>query len=89
MIIHAYSGLRPSSTTQSAKTSNTKKSEEMKMEPDEMAKLRYGDFTLVLTTDDKNKPRFGVRPLFCHFKNEIRRAQRWVDPANLRSSLRG
>ena len=48
--------------------------EETIIEPDEMAKLRYGDFTLVLTIDENNKPRFGLRPLFYYFKNEIRRA---------------
>lgn len=76
MIIHAYSGLRPSSTTQSSKGKSADSNTESWQEDEQLAKLQYGDFTLVLVNDDKGCPRFGVRPFFKRFKGENRRAQR-------------
>ena len=76
MIIHAYSGLRPSSTTGSSTGKVDVKGEE-KIDK-KLAKLRCGDFTLLLTADQDGRPRFAVRPLFTRFKNEMQRAQRSV-----------
>ena len=73
-LVHGYSGLRTGSTTKSSKV----KEEPEQEEAEELAKLRYGDFTLELTKDGRGRERFAVRPLFWHFKGENRRPQRSV-----------
>ena len=79
IIIHSYSGLRPSSTTRSGgAASKLLKTEEESTneEIDATAKLRYRDFTPVLTRDKLDNVRFAVLPLYIHFKNEIQRKQK-------------
>ncbi|KAK1041382.1 hypothetical protein LTR74_018617 [Friedmanniomyces endolithicus] len=82
MIIHAYSGLRPSSTTQSGKRRKVKASS-LEEEHNLAAKLRYGDVALILTEDDCGHARFAVRPTFKYFKGGNRRPQQktftWFD----------
>lgn len=77
MIIHAYSGLRPSSTTQSGKRRKVKASS-LEEEHNLAAKLRYGDVALILTEDDCGHARFAVRPTFKYFKGGNRRPQQFV-----------
>nr|OQO28668.1 hypothetical protein B0A51_04779 [Rachicladosporium sp. CCFEE 5018] len=74
MIIHAYSGLRPSSTTQSGKRRKVQASS-LEEEDNLAAKLRYGDVALILTEDDRGHVRLAVRPTFRYFKGGNRRPQ--------------
>ncbi len=78
MIVHAYSSVRRDSTTNSSKASE--ETAETRHEANELAKLRYRDFTLVHTADEEGHTRFGVRPLFSRSKAENRRAQRLLCP---------
>lgn len=65
MIIHAYSGLWPSSTTQSGNRRRpAEETEETAQETEEVVKLRYGDVALMLTEDELGDTRFAVQPTF-------------------------
>ena len=56
MIVHAYSGLRSSSTTKSS----IGETDENGQEAEKLAKLRFGTFTLVLTEDERGRARLAV-----------------------------
>ena len=55
MIIHAFSGLRPSSTTQSSKASLKGASNELVKEVEDVVKLRYSDVELRVGEDEQGR----------------------------------
>lgn len=81
MIIHASSGLRPSSTTKSSNGQRDEEAGVMAEKGEELAKLRYGDVALLLTEDDEGRTRFAVQAKFKFFKGDNRRSQQFVPPA--------
>lgn len=78
MIIHAYSGLRPSSTTQSSKARRTEESGECGEGAEDAIKLRYRDVELRVGEDERGRNRFAVRATFKYFKGGNRRPQRFA-----------
>ena len=80
MIIHASSGLRPSSTTQSSKARRKRESNDSVKEVEDVVKLRYGDVELRVGEDEQGRTRFAVRATFKYFKGGTWRPQRFVDP---------
>ena len=78
MIVYAYSGLRPSSTTRLSKVARIveakEEENENEEEGEELAKLQYGDFVLEHAKYERGRVRLVVRPLFWHFKGESLRA---------------
>ena len=78
MIMHASSGLRPSSVKQPNKG--------RKMETDktagvveEVVKLRYRDVALLVGEDEQGHTRSAVEAVFTYFKGGNRRPQRFVE----------
>ena len=83
IIIHAFSGVRPSSATKTG-TRHTKGKNSVNDKPshetEELVKLRYSDLEIVVTTDAHGRTRFAVRPTFTHFKGNLKRQQQFVRP---------
>lgn len=78
MIIHAFSGLRPSSTTQSSKGRRKGASGNSAEEVEDVVKLRYRDVALLISEDEQGRTRFAVQATFQYFKGGNRRPQRFV-----------
>ena len=78
MIIHASSGLRPSSTTQSSKAQRKGEANETAKEVEDVVKLRYSDVELLISKDEQGRTRFAVQATFKYFKGGNRRPQRFV-----------
>ena len=78
MIIHASSGLRPSSTTQSSKARPKKASGKSEEAVEDVVKLRYRDMALLISEDEQGRTRFAVQATFQYFKGGNRRPQRFV-----------
>ena len=83
ILIHAFSGVRPSSATKTG-ARHTKSKNDVDNEPlhetEELGKLRYRDLQIVLTTDVDGRTRFAVCPTFTHFKGNLKRQQQFVSP---------
>ena len=83
ILIHAFSGVRPSSATKTG-TRHTKSKNDVTDEPlhetEELVKLRYRDLQIVLNTDMHGRTRFAVCPTFTHFKGNLKRQQQFVSP---------
>ena len=77
MIIYAYSGLRPCSTTQSSKR-HRKEETANGQDDNEIVKLRYADVALVLSKYEEGRTRFAMRPTFEYFKGGNRTLQQFV-----------
>ena len=83
IIIHAFSGVRPSSATKTGTRHVKKRSgndDEHVLETEELVKLRYRDLQIVITTDAHGRTRFAVCPTFNHFKGDLKRPQQFVWP---------
>lgn len=78
MIIHASSGLRPSSVTQSNKGRRKMEADKTAGVVEEVVKLRYRGLALLVSQDDQGRPRFAVEAIFTYFKGGNRRPQRLV-----------
>lgn len=78
MIIHASSGLRPSSTTSTTKGRHRVGTNEAAKEVEDVVKLRYGDVSLLISKDEQGYTRFAVQAAFKYFKGGNRRPQRSV-----------
>ena len=78
MIIHASSGLRPSSVTQSNKGRRKMEADKTAGVVEEVVKLRYRDLTLLVGEDEQERARFAVKAMFTYFKGGNRRPQRFV-----------
>lgn len=87
MIIHASSGLRPSSTTSTTKGRHRVGTNEAAKEVEDVVKLRYGDVSLLISKDEQGYTRFAVQAAFKYFKGGNRRPQRkiltWADQADI------
>lgn len=79
MIIHASSGLRPSSVTQSNKGPRKMEADKTAGVVEEVVKLRYRDVALLVGEDEQGRARFAVEALFTYFKGGNRRSQRFVE----------
>jgi hypothetical protein len=79
MLVHRYSGVRPSTTICTSRKAARASDDAGEVD----TKLRYGDFTMLLKKDDRGVVRIGVRTHFTYFKGEKRRAQRLVLPTLL------
>ena len=85
IIIHAFSGVRPSSATKTGSKHQKGKSdvnEKPSQDTEELVKLKYKDLEIVLTTDKYGRTRFAVRPTFTHFKGNLKRQQQFIHPSN-------
>lgn len=78
MIIHASSGLRPSSVTQSNKGRRKMEADKTAGVVEEVVKLRYRDVALMIGEDEQGRTRFAVEAVFTYFKGGNRRPQRLV-----------
>jgi hypothetical protein len=78
IIIHASSGLRPSST-ESSKARRKGESDDCAEEEEHAIKLRYRDVELRVGEDERGRTRFAVQATFNYFKGGNRRPQRFVD----------
>ena len=78
IIIHAFSGLRASSTTQSSKGQRKDEVVEAAEEAEDIVKLRYADMALLFSEDDHGRTRFAVQATFAYFKGGEMRPQRFV-----------
>lgn len=78
MIIHASSGLRPSSVTQSSKGRQSGACSDNAKEVEDVVKLRYRDTALLINEDEQGRTRFAVQATFQYFKGGNRRPQRFV-----------
>jgi hypothetical protein len=90
IIIHAFSGVRPSSATKTGtRHVKNKRDNESLLETEELVKLRYSDLQIVVTTDEQKRTRFAVCPTFNHFKGGLKRPQQFVFPSLLNIVLIG
>ena len=80
MIIHASSGLRLSSTTQSSKGRPKEDSTGSAKEVEDVVKLPYRDIALLISEDEQGCTRFAVQATFEYFKRGHWRLQRFVGP---------
>ena len=76
IIVHALSGLRPSSTTRPSKKKTSIAATESGPETDDFARLRYKDLVLLVARTEKGIMRFAIRPTFRCFKGQNNRLQR-------------
>ena len=68
VIIHASSGLRPSSVTQSSKGRRKMEADKTAGVVEEVVKLRYRDVALLVSEDEQGRARFAVAALFHIFQ---------------------